>query len=260
VTLTPQLTDDVTRSFATHGYAIVPNVVSQARLACLREQLLQEFARAKEARKLFSGGGMLSGHLNCFPGADSRFVLDTLLDAGFIDLVRQLSPQAVRLPNIGCNLNLPGSSAQNFHVDSYASEPFMILNVAAVDTYLVNGAMEVSVGTHLRDYKYWEFALARRPLVRISMSAGDVLIRSSSLWHRGMPNRSQSTRPMLGFTWEEGGSELEDPYSAHGGRIRFLYNRYAPDLSGRLREQAFAALPRLGSGYLFVRSLLRGRT
>lgn len=63
---------------------------------------------------------------------------------------------------------------------------------------------------------------------------------------------------MLGFTWEDGGSTLADPYSAHGGAIRFLQNRYNTNLAGRVREFAFASLPALGSGYLFMRSLLRG--
>jgi hypothetical protein len=89
------------------------------------------------------------------------------------------------------------------------------------------------------------------------MSAGDVIVRLSSLWHRGMPNKSKAIRPMLAFTWEDGGSELADPYTAHGGKIALLSNRYAQNLSGRLRERAFASLPALGKGYLFIRSVVR---
>ena len=77
------------------------------------------------------------------------------------------------------------------------------------------------------------------------------------LWHRGMPNMSNAIRPMLAFTWENGGSDLADPYTAHGGKITLLTNRYAQNLSGRLSERAFASLPTLGKGYLFVRSVLR---
>lgn len=256
MTLTPQRIEDIRHAFASQGYALVPNVVSRQRLTKHREELLGEFDRAKSAGELFSGGGMFSGHLNCFPGEASRFVYDTLCDEGIIDLARELSPQAVRKPNVGCNINLPGSSAQNYHIDGYASTPFMIVNVAPVDTTVLNGAMQLSPGTHLREYKYHEFVLARRPSIRVQMNAGDVLLRPSSLWHRGMPNRSKAIRPMLGFTWEDGGSQLDDPYSVHGGKIRFLHNRYTPDLTGRLRERAFALLPSVGSSYLFARSLL----
>src|SRR3954470_13525520 len=130
---------DLSSAFARDGYVTLPNVVSKSRLAALTEQLRGEYNRARAAGELFSGGGTISGHLNCFPGAQSRFVYEALCDAGVIDLVRQLSPQATRLPNVGCNLNLPGSSSQNCHVDGYASQPFIIVNVAAVDTTLVNG-------------------------------------------------------------------------------------------------------------------------
>ena len=91
----------------------------------------------------------------------------------------------------------------------------------------------------------------------VHFGAGDVIIRLSSVWHRGMPNKSKAIRPMLAFTWEDGGSELADPYTAHGGRITLLTNRYAQNLSGRLQERAFASLPALGKSYLFIRSVVR---
>jgi hypothetical protein len=243
--------------FASEGYVKIPNVVSKSRLATLTEELRSEFARAKASGSLFSGGGMISGHLNCFPGAQSRFVYDELEQYGVFDLVRKLSPSAVRMPNIGCNLNLPNSSAQNPHVDGYAASSFLIVNVAPIDTDIENGAMEATPGTHLREYKYWQYALSGKRAIRVGMSAGDVIIRTSALWHRGMPNRSNAIRPMLAFTWENGGSDLADPYTAHGGRITFLTNRYAQNLSGRLRERAFTSLPAVGSGYLFMRSLFQ---
>jgi hypothetical protein len=254
--MTPQRSEDVRRAFAVDGCAVIRDIVSKPRLQKLRAELSAEFARVRSSGALFSGGGMFSGHLNCFPGAPSRFAYDELVEAGVIDLLRELSPQAVRMPNIGCNFNLPSSRAQNCHIDGYASQAFAIVNVAVVDTTLVNGALELTPGSHLKQYKYHEFVLARRPARRITMNTGDVLIRTSSLWHRGMPNKSTSVRPMLGFTWEEGGSPLEDPYTIHDGEIRFLPNRYGLDLAGQIRERAFAALPALGSSYLFARSIL----
>jgi len=235
----------------------LPNVVSKTRLAALAEALRSEFARAKANGELFSGGGMISGHLNCFPGAQSRFVYDELEQHGVFDFVRTISPSATRMPNVGCNLNLPNSGAQNPHVDGYAATAFLIVNVAPIDTDIENGAMEVTPGTHLREYKYWQYALSGKPAMRMRMSAGDVAIRSSVLWHRGMPNKSKAARPMLAFTWENGGSELADPYTAHGGKITFLTNRYAQNLSGRIRERAFTQLPALGTSYLFMRSLFQ---
>ena len=248
---------DLSSRFSREGYVALPNVVSKSRLATLTEELRREFARAKANGELSSGGGTISGHLNCFPGAQSRFVYDELEQYGVFDLVRTLSPSATRMPNIGCNLNLPNSGAQNPHADGYAASAFLIVNVVPIDTDLENGAMEVTPGTHLREYKYWQYALSGKPAIRTCLSAGDVVVRSSMLWHRGMPNMTNAIRPMLAFTWENGGSDLADPYTAHGGKITLLTNRYAQNLSGRLRERAFASLPALGKGYLFMRSLVQ---
>jgi len=249
--------DEYGKLFSEQGYLVLPQIVPAALLEQLSQDLIAEFTLAKRSGELFSGGGTISGHLNCFPGAQSRFVYDALNDAGLFDLVRRLTPQAVRQPNIGCNLNLPGSSPQNQHVDGYAATPFMIANVAAVRTTVVNGAIQLSPESHKRDYKYWQFVVARHTKLRIEMQAGDVLLRPSTLWHRGMANKSREVRPMLGFSWEDGGSELADPYAVHGGKITFLPNRYSQDFVGQLRERAFAAAPMLGAGYLFVRSLRR---
>ena len=248
---------DLSSAFAREGYVMLPNVVSKSRLAALTGELRGEYARAGANGELFSGGGMVSGHLNCFPGAQSRFVYDELEQYGVFELVRKLLPSATRMPNIGCNLNLPNSSAQNPHADGYAASAFLIVNVAPIDTDLGNGAMEVTPGTHLREYKYWQYAFSGKPAIRMSMSAGDAIVRSSMLWHRGMPNMSNSIRPMLAFTWENGGSDLADPYTEHSGKIALLPNRYAQNLGGRLRERAFASLPALGRSYLFVRSVLQ---
>jgi Phytanoyl-CoA dioxygenase (PhyH) len=252
-----QQMQDLGSAFARDGYVTLPNVVSKSRLPALTDELRGAYARAGANGDLFSGGGTISGHLNCFPGAQSRFVYDELEQYGVFDFVRKLSPSSTRMPNIGCNLNLPNSSPQNPHADGYAASAFPIVNVAPIDTDLTNGAMEVTPGTHLREYKYWQYALSGKPAIRVCMKAGDVIIRSSVLWHRGMPNKSNAVRPMLAFTWEDGGSDLADPYTAHGGRITLLPNRYAQNLSGRLRERAFAKLPALGRGYLFVRSVVQ---
>ena len=243
------------RAFADNGYLTIAGAVDRAPLAELRANIVEEYARAEGDRKLFAGGGRVSGHLNCFPGAGARFVYETLKARGIIDFVQALSPIALGLPNVGCNLNLPGSAAQNDHADGYATDPFLIINIAAVDTDLTNGAMEILTGTQRRAYKYWQIILDQPKRIRLCMAQGDVVIRTSSLWHRGMPNPSAAPRPMLALTYENGGSTLADPYQAHDGAVRFFPNRYGSDWSGRLRERAFVAAPRLGTAFRVVRSM-----
>jgi Phytanoyl-CoA dioxygenase (PhyH) len=247
----------VRRSFAADGYVVFEGIVDKERLAAVRADILAEYERAKTKGALFSGGGTMSGHLNCFPGAGSRFVYDTLQARGIFDIVHALSTVALRAPNVGCNLNLPGSHPQNEHVDGYAAQPFLIVNVATVDTDLTNGAMEVLPCTHLRPYKYWQLLVERPERRRLCMKRGDVVIRTSALWHRGMANHDRVARPMLAFTWEDGGTSRLDPYDINGGRIAFLPNRFGTAWLDRVRERAFVAAPRVGTAYHAVRSLLR---
>jgi hypothetical protein len=242
------------QQFELDGYVLLKGVVSPPRLAELTSDVRRAYRDAVASGSMFVGGGNVSGHLNCFPGEGSRFVWEALREQGVFDFVQSLSRAPLRLPNIGCNLNLPGSAQQNEHVDGYAASPFPIVNLAAVDTDLTNGATELLVGTHWQTSKYWQIALQRPLRRRPSLAQGDALVRISTLWHRGMPNRSTEPRPMLAFTWENGGSTQPDPYAAHGGRITFLPNRFRTDWKGRLVEQAFFTAPRLGTAYHIARS------
>lgn len=246
------------RSFAEDGYFLVRNVVSPEKLAALHQDLVAEFARTKQTGSLFSGGGLMSGHLNCFPGEGSRFVYDALQERGIISLIREIEPKAVRLPNVGCNFNLPNSVTQPYHADRDFTKAFMIANVAVVDTVLENGAMEIIPGTHRKFYKYWRFALERpyRNSIRVPMNCGDVLVRTSNTWHRGMPNRTAVARPMLALTWEDGGSMQDDPFCVEDGNIKFRPNKFRPTRLGRLHERLFVSVPISYSAYRVVSSLV----
>jgi ectoine hydroxylase-related dioxygenase (phytanoyl-CoA dioxygenase family) len=245
------------REFAEHGYVVFRNVVPRDRLAHLHARLLEEFDRARREGRLVSGGGTISGHLNCFPGEESRFAYEALADSGLIEFVKAVFPKATRLPNVGCNFNLPNSVTQHYHADRNFTDHFLIANVAVVNTDLSNGAIDLVPGTHRKFYKFWRFAVERphRDSMRVPMQQGDVLVRTSNLWHRGMPNRTSVARPMLAFTWEDGGSLHEDPFALENGQVVFRQNWFRPNALGRLRERTFVAAPITYSAYRFVSSL-----
>jgi len=245
------------QSFDENGYFILRDVVSPERLTELHNALVEAFDTAKRSGTLFSGGGLVSGHLNCFPGKGARFVYDTLEERGIIGLIRQLHPKADRMPNVGCNFNLPGSAMQHYHTDRPFTRDFMIANVAVVDTVLENGAMELIPGTHKEFYKYTRFVLERLSArsIRVPLNKGDVMVRTSNVWHRGMPNRTAVARPMLAMTWEDGGSLSDDPFSAEDGEIKFFPNWFRPTRLGRVRENMFVKLPITYSALRFARSL-----
>jgi hypothetical protein len=257
--LSPEEREAARRFFAEHGYFVLRGVVSKERLARLGARISEEFERSKASGALFAGGGLMSGHLNCFPGEESRFAYDELEAYGVIDVVREIFQQPLGPMNVGCNWNLPKSVIQHYHVDSSFKEEFPIVNIAVVDTDLVNGAIEVSPGTHRKFYKYWRFAVERpyRHALRLPLNRGDVLVRTSNLWHRGMPNQSTVPRPMLAFTFgdKRDGARPADPFLINEGKITFYPNWFRPSLLGRVRERTFVAAPITYAGYRFVRSL-----
>jgi hypothetical protein len=261
IRINPAATETAKQCSERDGFVILRNMIPPEPLAVLHAALSAEFDRARQSGEIFSGGGLMSGHLNCFPGAQSRFVLETLQQRGVIDLVRQLHPAAVRLPNVGCNFNLPGSRTQHWHTDRPFDREFIIVNVAMVDHTVENGATDVIPGTHKRLYRYTDFVFNKvdRNSQRVLLNRGDVLIRSSSTWHRGMTNRTSVPRPMLAFTWEDGGSSLQDPYSIHEGRIRFLPNWFKLNALGRMRERLFVKVPLAYTTLRLARSLLDRR-
>jgi ectoine hydroxylase-related dioxygenase (phytanoyl-CoA dioxygenase family) len=246
------------QAYASDGYFVIRNVVSPERLTELHKALTQEFEASWKSGVLFSGGGQLSGHLNCFPGAGARFAYDTLQERGIIDLLKELHASVLRMPNVGLNFNLPKSHTQHYHIDRPFTRDFMIANVAVVDTTLENGAIELIPGSHKRFYKYTQFVLERvhRKGTRVPLNQGDVLVRSSNVWHRGTTNRTSVPRPMLAMTWEDGGNTNPDPFTVDGGKIRFLPNWFKPTRAGRLREQLFVKVPVTYSALRFARSLL----
>jgi len=245
------------RTYAEQGYLIFRDIVPKAELSKLKARIFDEFETAKRSGQFFSGGGQYSGHLNCFPGAESRFALAALEERGVVALLSQIYDKPTPL-RVSCNFNLPNSVAQHYHMDGVFVEDFLIANVAVVDTDLVNGAIDVLPGTHQRFYEFWRYALQRRYRLttRLPLSQGDVLVRSSRLWHRGMPNLSQAARPMLAFTFGEKVAPAGDPFLVNEGRINFEPNWFRPSRLGRLRERTFVTAPITYSAYRFARSLV----
>jgi hypothetical protein len=249
---------ELVRKIDEDGFVLFKNVVSKERLTELDAQIRAEYQRVRDDGTLFQGGGNISGHLNCFPGEGSRFVLDDLRAAGILDLIKTLDPDAVDRLRVNCNVNLPGSVAQHYHIDGYYVEEFYLCTIAVIDTDLVNGALDVLPGTNQRFYKFWQYALERayKRTTRVPMEQGDVVLRKSTLWHRGMPNRSSSLRPQLTFTFGERSAPEGDPFMVNDGKIYFEPNWYKTDRIGQVRETVFVKVPFSYSTYRFTRSLV----
>jgi ectoine hydroxylase-related dioxygenase (phytanoyl-CoA dioxygenase family) len=232
------------------GYVVLRDVIDRAPLA----QLAGELRDAYEGSAKFTGGGSITGHLNCFPGRPARFVYEQLRDTGVTVAIEDMRSGRSNSIRATMNYNLPGSVAQHYHIDGLYTDDFVICNVAVVDTTINNGAIDVLPGTNRAFLPYWKFAVHRtqRLSERLEMAQGDVLIRKSNLWHRGMPNRSQEPRPMMSVTFGERSAPQSDPFD---GDITFYPNWYSTTRLGVLRERVFVAAPVSYSAYRFAKSL-----
>jgi ectoine hydroxylase-related dioxygenase (phytanoyl-CoA dioxygenase family) len=234
------------------GFVVLRQMVSREPLTLLAKEMEVAYDNAEK----FRGGGTITGHLNCFPGRNARFVYDELLERGVIDAVLEIRAGRPTAMRATMNYNLPGSVAQHYHMDGLFTDDFLICNVAVVDTDLVNGAIDLLPGTNRDFMPFWKYALHRvnRLSTRIEMTQGDVLLRKSMLWHRGMPNRSDAPRPMMSLTFGERGVE-GGPDVAFDGEIIFTPNWFNTSRLGVLRERIFTTAPVTYSAYRFAKSL-----
>ena len=255
--LTHDEIDDILDRLRADGFVVLRGVVPREPLADFARQLCDDYDRVRSSGALFKGGGTIIGHLNCFPGAQSRFIYDRLDEYGIIDVATAWDPVAARFPRPTLNFNLPGSVAQHYHMDGLYTGEFLICNVAVVDTTIENGAFDVLPGTHREFMKFWRYAIERkyRLSTRVPMEQGDVMLRLSTTWHRGTPNRTDSPRPMMAVTFGELGPTDGDPFEQNGGEIEFYENWYGTTRLGQLRERVYRSAPISYSSYRFVRSL-----
>jgi len=240
------------------GYVVIRGVVPKEPLAEFAQYLLDEYDRAGQDGRLFEGGGSLTGHLNCFPGERSRFIYDAVRESGVLDIVEAFAPENIDRLRVTTNYNLPGSVVQHFHSDGLYTEAFLICNVAVVDTTLENGAIDVIPGTHQRFYKFWQYALQRkyRESTRLEMEQGDVLLRISTMWHRGMPNHTSTPRPLMSLTFGEESAPHRDPFATFNGAVVYTPNWYGTSKAAQLREKTYVKMPWTYSTYRFARSLV----
>ena len=131
-----------------------------------------------------------------------------------ITISRAILGPGATLSSYGANTAFVGSQVQQVHADGVPPEPgpygqctLLVINVPLVDMTEENGATIYWPGTH-KDVRLhsgnrfptedmiagWQ---AQRPAERTLASRGDLILRDMRVWHGGMPNRSQTHRPML---------------------------------------------------------------
>jgi hypothetical protein len=131
-----------------------------------------------------------------------------------ITMSRAILGPGATLTSYGANTAFVGSQTQQVHADAVPPQPdplgpctLLVVNVPLIDMTEENGATIYWPGTH-RDGRLhsgnrfptegmiaeWQ---ANRPAERAVAQRGDLILRDMRVWHGGMPNRTQTHRPML---------------------------------------------------------------
>jgi hypothetical protein len=205
--------------------------------------------------ELFRSGGTISGHINCHPGAESKFVLDIMREKGLLEVIRLNDPKAVDRVRVTMNYNMPNSHNQHYHSDGLFISKFLVINIALCDITPENGPMDVIPGSHDEFHKFWEYSKEQmyRQAKPVTMKKGDVLLRFSTMWHRGTKNKSGDVRPMMSLTFGEDSAPDGDAFDSE---IIFFPNWYGTTRADEVRERIFVSAPWVYSSLRFARSLV----
>lgn len=204
----------------TEGYVVIEDVVDHDHLDVLKTRM-DEDAERKIRSVRWGGAGAVQGHLQHKPPPFAPYVFGDVVANGFVGQVTHaVLGDGVYNRFYSGNTNCPGSGTQPVHPDhlplwaglEQAHPAYqLVVNISPENTSEKNGAVEIWPGTHLvmvePDYSRTaterfqkEVIEARReevPPIRGSAKKGSVLIRDIRLWHRGVPNPSDSPRHMI---------------------------------------------------------------
>ena len=241
IELTPNAKDAVIAEIRavmdSDGYVVLRGLLSADAARRYGEAILAEHARLTEAGWSFTGGGHIEGHLNIIPGGAGLELVEAAQQAGLAELISSLAGEPMHLVRMAGNLAMAKCHSQNFHPDTTLAEQTWVANIALVPTSPANGAMALIPGTQLLGENYAKFRAARLldKAEQPTMEPGDILLRLSSVWHRGTHNPSAQARPMGMLGYRPVALGLPQLALDPGAPLTISMNRYYGKYAG-LRE------------------------
>ena len=219
------------------GYVVLRGLLPADAARRYGAAILAEHARLSEAGWSFTGGGHIEGHLNIIPGGAGLELVEAAQQAGLAELISSLAGEPMHLVRMAGNLAMAKCHSQNFHPDTTLAEQTWVANIALVPTSPANGAMALIPGTQLLGENYAKFRAARLldKAEQPTMEPGDILLRLSSVWHRGTHNPSAQARPMGMLGYRPVALGLPQLALDPGAPLTISMNRYYGKYAG-LRE------------------------
>jgi hypothetical protein len=202
----------------TDGYVVLENAVPKTLVDEIRKKcdtVLQSHVKANP--QILSPDNPGRGIFGMHPPREMPFMDPLIIANPFaVPILREALGEDFFCAFYNTNTSWPGSGIQSVHRDSlplvtdfpHPLPPYaIVLNVPLVDFTVETGATEVWPGTHLdnRSYpdgvnNYDEWAAAT-PSALTTIPVGSLVLRDMRMWHRGMPNRTETIRTMLAVVY-----------------------------------------------------------
>ncbi len=220
------------------GVLVLDQIVDHAPLDALKQRMDRDSVDLLAFCERVGGNPRDRGHLQQGPPPFRPYVFaEYVANPLLADALRAILGADAYCEFYNGNTNCPGSACQQLHLDTAHPESSataaptsaVVVNVVPQDVDALNGAVELWPGTHrivAPTPVPLETIGPRRveaPPIRGSFRRGDVLLRDSRLWHRGVPNPSNEYRHMIAMVFVTGAKPRGRP-------IRF--SRDCEDLLG----------------------------
>ncbi len=199
------------------GVLVLDRIIDHAPLDALKARMDRDSAELLAFCDSIGGNPRDRGHLQQGPPPFAPYVFPEYVANPLIcDALRVLLGAAAYCEFYNGNTNCPDSTYQQLHLDAMhaplpsgeaAPTSAVVINVVPQDVDEHNGAVELWPGTHMivvptpvPDDAIDERRGDAAP-VRGVFKKGDVLLRDSRLWHRGVPNPSDEYRHMIAMVF-----------------------------------------------------------
>jgi hypothetical protein len=216
--LSPQNFSAAVTALREDGYVILNELVKREHTKVLCEKMLQDTERILSREDVpfnFNVGNIQQDP----PPIPPYLFRDVLVNDIIIQITHAILGDGLKNSFYSGNTALPGKGVrQPVHADAgqlwpdlaVATPPYaLVINVLPMDVSPQNGSTEIWPGTHTDTSVSWQSGEikvdpqhleARRkisPPIQPVAKAGSVVIRDMRLWHAGMPNYSDTPRPMI---------------------------------------------------------------
>lgn len=216
------------------GMVVLKDVIAPEHIEVLREKLLEDVAQftgRKDAPFNFNRGNIQQDP----PPFPPYLFRDVLVNELVISITKAILGPGVKSNFYSGNTAIKSDQRQPPHADvgqlftTLVVPTFgIVVNVPVVDMSPKNGSTEIWLGTH-KNPAVWIHApkidVPQEAMDRYraegmtplqpTVSAGSVLLRDIRMWHAGMPNHTDSPRPMIAMihwsSWFDVGEPLKFP-------------------------------------------------